>query len=69
LTLQETVDKLVDAGRPLDRIESEVLAPSPLSEEERAGLWLHAWSRRCRNDDCGPRRRRRARRVPETPAC
>jgi hypothetical protein len=66
-SLLETVDKQVDAGRTLDQIETDVLAPSPLSEEERAALWLHAWSRRRRNEECGPQRRRRLRGVPNTP--
>lgn len=67
-SLLETVDKLVDAGRPLDQIDCDVLARSALSEEERAVLWLHAWGRRSRSQECGAQHRRRLRGIRDIPA-
>ena len=31
-------------GDPLDAIERQLIAPAPLSEDEKSGLWLYAWS-------------------------
>jgi hypothetical protein len=41
--LQEAVDRRLDAGQPLDLVESEVVDTAPLEEEQRAALWLYAW--------------------------
>jgi hypothetical protein len=51
--MHDKVASLVDAGRSLDEIEASVLATSPLGEEERAALWLYAWSRKRRNEERG----------------
>jgi hypothetical protein len=59
-TMTETRDHitaLVDAGRPLDEIETDVLEPAVMTEDERAALWLYAWSRRRRLDRAVQRRR------------
>ena len=31
-------------GDPLDAIEREMIEPAPLSDDEKSGLWLYAWS-------------------------
>jgi hypothetical protein len=33
-------------GEPLDAIEQELIEPTPLSDDEKSGLWLYAWSTR-----------------------
>lgn len=42
---QQLVVSLVDAGRRLPEIEASIDGTSALDEEERAALWLLAWSR------------------------
>lgn len=69
IPFQEKVASWVDAGRSLDEIETGVLSPSPLDEEERAALWLYAWSRRRRNEECRPGPALRRRRVPDSFDC
>jgi len=32
------------AGRELDEVEGELIDPAPLSTDEKAVLWLLAWS-------------------------
>jgi hypothetical protein len=44
-TVRRTVTTLLDAGLSLDEIEEEVLDRVRLPEEQRAALWLYAWSR------------------------
>jgi hypothetical protein len=60
--LRERIDAMIGAGRPLERIESDVIDPAALSDEQRAVLWLYAWT--CREGE-GEHERR----VPYTPAC
>lgn len=43
--LDQIRHRLVEGGESLDRVEEELInAPNDLSEDERAGLWLYAWS-------------------------
>lgn len=43
-SLQERVATLMQGGASLDRVETEVIAPSDLDSEQKAALWLYAWS-------------------------
>jgi hypothetical protein len=42
--LQERVAAMMQCGAPLDRVESEVIDPCELSADQKAALWLYAWS-------------------------
>ena len=42
--LQERVATLMQRGAALDRIESEVIEGSGLDSDQKAALWLYAWS-------------------------
>jgi hypothetical protein len=42
--LQERVAAMMQGGGPLDVVESEVIDPSELSSDQKAALWLYAWS-------------------------
>lgn len=42
-TRRERVETMIFAGEPFDRVEREIDA-SPLVEDQRAALWLVAWS-------------------------
>jgi hypothetical protein len=42
--LQERIAALASCGAPLDRIEEEVIEPSDLGSDQKAALWLYAWS-------------------------
>lgn len=42
--LQERIAVLVEAGATLSRVEREVIAPSPLSAEQKSALRLYALS-------------------------
>lgn len=44
IRLQERVAAMMRSGAPLDQVESEVIDPSELSEDQKAALWLYAWS-------------------------
>ena len=55
--LRERIDAMLGVGRPLDRIEADLIDRSPLDEEQRAALWLYAWAARDRE---------RLRGVPDT---
>ena len=35
---------MMQCGAPLDRVESEVIDPCELSADQKAALWLYAWS-------------------------
>lgn len=50
----DTVRDWLHAGRTLDDVERELLAPAALSEEQRAALWLYAWSLQDRPGRRGP---------------
>ena len=41
-TLRREIDEAVLAGRTIDQIETEVIAPCALDDEARAALWLYA---------------------------
>jgi hypothetical protein len=43
-SLQESVATKMQDGASLDRIETEVIEPSDLDPEQKAALWLYAWS-------------------------
>jgi hypothetical protein len=43
-TLQERVATMMVGGESLDRIETEVIERSELDSEQKAALWLFAWS-------------------------
>jgi hypothetical protein len=38
------VSSWIRAGRTLEEVESALLAPSDLSDEQRSALWLYAWA-------------------------
>ena len=43
--LDEIHQAIVERGESLDRVESELIDPARgLSGDQRAGLWLYAWS-------------------------
>lgn len=42
--LQERVAAMMQGGSPLDLVESEVIEPCDLSPDQKAALWLYAWS-------------------------
>ena len=42
--LQERIAVMVRCGAPLDEVESEVIDPCELSSDQKAALWLYAWS-------------------------
>jgi hypothetical protein len=41
--LRREIDTAVSAGRSLEQIDNELLAPCALSEDARSALWLYAW--------------------------
>lgn len=43
--LQERIADMLEAGSSLDVIDERVIQPAPLSEDQKAALWLFAWSR------------------------
>lgn len=42
--LQERVATMMRCGARLDEVESEVIDPCELSSDQKAALWLYAWS-------------------------
>ena len=42
--LQERIAVMMQGGAQLDQVESEVIDPCDLSSEQKAALWLYAWS-------------------------
>jgi hypothetical protein len=44
IRLQERIDAMMRRGASLDRVEGEVIDPSPLSPDQKDALWLYAWS-------------------------
>jgi rhamnogalacturonyl hydrolase YesR len=51
--LQERVAVMMERGVSLDQVENEVIDHSPLNQDQKAALWLYAWSFR---DDTTQRR-------------
>jgi hypothetical protein len=35
---------MMEGGASLDRVEMEVIEPSELKSDQKAALWLYAWS-------------------------
>jgi hypothetical protein len=44
LRLQERIGTMMRGGAPLDQVESQVIDPCELSSDQKAALWLYAWS-------------------------
>jgi hypothetical protein len=44
LRLQERIGAMMRGGAPLDQVESQVIDPCELSSDQKAALWLYAWS-------------------------
>jgi hypothetical protein len=45
IELRETITDQMDEGVSLDRVDTEIIAPQDqLGDEEKAALWLFAWS-------------------------
>jgi hypothetical protein len=42
--LQERIAVMIQGGASLDRVETEVINDSDLNSDQRAALWLYAWS-------------------------
>ena len=42
--LQERIAMVMERGDSLDQVEQEVIAAADISGEQRAALWLYAWS-------------------------
>jgi hypothetical protein len=42
--LQERIAALMERGVSLDQVEENVIEPSPLDPDQKAALWLYAWS-------------------------
>jgi hypothetical protein len=43
--VREAIARQMQAGATLDEVDELVIGPAPgLSEDERAALWLYAWS-------------------------
>jgi hypothetical protein len=43
--LGEIHDRIVSRGQPLAQVEDELINAAPgLNDDQRAGLWLYAWS-------------------------
>jgi hypothetical protein len=43
ILLRDAVEAYAHAGVELDDIDRELIQPAPLSEDEKAALWLLAW--------------------------
>ena len=53
--LRDLISDCADGDQALEVIERNVIAPARLSEDQKSGLWLYAWS----SAGLGHRRRRR----------
>jgi hypothetical protein len=42
--LQERIAGMMRCGAPLEEVESQVIDPCELSSDQKAALWLYAWS-------------------------
>jgi hypothetical protein len=42
--LQERIAVMMRCGAPLEEVESQVIDPCTLSGDQKAALWLYAWS-------------------------
>jgi hypothetical protein len=54
--LCDAIARAVEQGADLHELQDEVIGAAPgLTEDERAGLWLFAWSYAARLRETGPR--------------
>jgi hypothetical protein len=44
IRLQERIAVMMHGGASLDRVETEVINSSDLNSDQKAALWLYAWS-------------------------
>jgi hypothetical protein len=44
LGLQERIATMMRRGAPLEQVESQLIDPCELSSDQKAALWLYAWS-------------------------
>jgi hypothetical protein len=44
IRLQERIAMMMYHGASLDRVEDEVIDKNELTPDQKAGLWLYAWS-------------------------
>jgi hypothetical protein len=44
LALQERIAAMMGCGAPLEEVESHVIEACDLSSDQKAALWLYAWS-------------------------
>jgi hypothetical protein len=44
VALQERIAAMMRRGAPLEQVESQVIEPCELSSDQKAALWLYAWS-------------------------
>jgi hypothetical protein len=44
LGLQERIAGMMRRGAPLEQVENQVIDPCELSSDQKAALWLYAWS-------------------------
>ena len=44
LGTQERIAAMMRRGAPLEDVESQVIEPCELSSDQKAALWLYAWS-------------------------
>ncbi len=44
LRLQDRIAAMMRDGAPLEQVENEVIDPCELSSDQKAALWLYAWS-------------------------
>ncbi len=44
LRLQDRIAAMMRGGAPLEQVENEVIDPCELSSDQKAALWLYAWS-------------------------
>jgi hypothetical protein len=42
--LQERLALLIGKGKSLEEVEQQVIEPADISAEQKAALWLYAWS-------------------------
>jgi hypothetical protein len=42
--LQERIATMMRGGTPLEEVESQVIDPCDLTSDQKAALWLYAWS-------------------------
>ena len=42
--LQERIAVMMRCGAPLEQVENQVIDPCDLTSDQKAALWLYAWS-------------------------